>query len=168
MPRRSVLRVRAILAFALAATASAACGGSSYEGSGSAPCRPVLASDYDQSCVVDTDCLTVGQVSQCPATACDSCATEAINQSAMAQYMSAFAQAFATSPRPGFCGCPCTVNGICRAGKCQAGYCEPGPADTLPACTDAGGQCDYAANTSCNGIGPPDSCAYSDEVCCLN
>jgi hypothetical protein len=28
--------------------------------------------------------------------------------------------------------------------------------------------CAYSANTTCNGMGPPDACAYSDEFCCLN
>ena len=136
-----------------------------------APCSPVLASDYDQSCTVDTDCVAVGEVSSCPAFACDGCTTEAINKSVMAQYMTAFAQAF-TSKAPGTgCGCPCESGAVCRGGKCQAAFCGPPTADTLPACAnagDAGGMCLYSANATCSGMGPPDACAYSDEFCCLN
>lgn len=133
-------------------------------------CSIVLASDYDQSCVVDSDCVAVGQAPQCPATACDGCTTEGINRSAMAQYMTAFARAQASSPMGPFdvCGCPCESGAVCHSSKCQAAFCEPPPPDTLPACADAGGRCAYSANTTCNGAGPPDACAYSDEFCCLN
>jgi hypothetical protein len=180
------MRVKAVVAFALAASAAAACGVGSYQGSdagaagsntgassGSATspralCSIVLASDYDQSCTLDSDCVEVGQVPQCPITTCDGCTTEAINRSAMAPYMSAFKRALASSSISGFCGCPCTGNAICRGGKCEEGFCEPSPSDTLPACANGGGTCVYSASTICNGTGPPDSCAYSDELCCLN
>jgi hypothetical protein len=46
--------------------------------------------------------------------------------------------------------------------------CSPPLTDTLSACTNLGGKCMYSANTTCNGMGPPGSCAYSDEVCCLS
>jgi hypothetical protein len=133
-----------------------------------AGCNAVIASDYDQSCVVDTDCvLVMGEVRGCPATACY-CPEAAINKDARAQYMAAFAQAVASEPPGGpHCGCPCIGGALCRAGKCQAGSCGAPPTDTLPTCADAGGTCDYSANTTCNAIGPPDACAYSDEVCCL-
>ena len=133
-----------------------------------ASCNVVLASDYDQSCVVDTDCVGVGEVPMCPATACDGCLTQAINKSAMAQYMIALSQAFASESPGEACGCPCEgIGALCRGGKCQAAFCGPPLADTLPACANAGGACAYKANTTCNGIGLPDACAYSDEVCCL-
>jgi hypothetical protein len=82
--------------------------------------------------------------------------------------MTAFAQAFASKASGTGCGCPCESGALCRSGKCQAAFCGPPPADTLPACADAGGRCAYSANTTCNGMGPPDACAYSDEFCCLN
>jgi hypothetical protein len=135
------------------------------------PCSPVIASDYDQSCTVDTDCVAVGEVPSCPVEgAIDGCTTEAINKSALTQYMTAFAQAFA-SRTGGGSSCPCESGAVCRSGKCQAAFCGPPPADTLPACAnagDAGGMCAYSANTTCSGVGPPDACAYSDEFCCLN
>jgi hypothetical protein len=131
-------------------------------------CSPVLASDYDQSCTVDTDCVAVGEISSCPASGCDGCTTEAVNKSVMAQYTAAFAQAFASGPSGPGCNCPCESGAVCRGGKCQAAFCGPPLTDTLSACADAGGQCAYSANTTCSGMGPPDACAYSDEFCCLN
>ena len=136
------------------------------------PCRPVLPSDYDQSCTGDTDCVPVGEVSSCPDLTCDGCPTQAINKGALAQYMTAMAKAIAFAGQtstPRFCSCPCLgFGGLCRGGKCQAAFCGPPSADTLPACADAGGICGYSANTTCNAMGPPDGCAYSDEVCCVN
>jgi hypothetical protein len=132
-------------------------------------CSIVLASNHDRSCTVDTDCLAVGEVPSCPAGGCDGCTTEAINNSAIAQYMTAFAQAFA-SRAGGGCNCPCESGAVCRGGKCQAAFCGPPPTDTLAACAeagDAGGMCVYSANTTCSGMGPPDACAYADEFCCL-
>jgi hypothetical protein len=134
------------------------------------PCSPVLASDYDQSCMVDADCVAVGEVSSCPAFACDGCTTAGINKSAMAQYTTAFDQAFAAKEPGTGCRCPCESGAVCRGGKCQAAFCGPPTADTLPACEsagDAGGMCLYSANATCSGTGPPDACAYSDEFCCL-
>jgi hypothetical protein len=61
-------------------------------------CTPVLAADYDQSCVVDSDCVAVGQVPSCPVNACDGCTTEAVNKSAATQYMTAFTQLCRASP----------------------------------------------------------------------
>jgi hypothetical protein len=133
-----------------------------------AACSAVLASSYDQSCVVDTDCVAVGEIPSCPASGCDGCTTAAVNKSVMTQYATAFAQAFASKALGTGCGCPCESGALCRGGKCQAGFCGPPPSDTLPACADAGGMCAYSANTTCSGTGPPDACAYPDEFCCLN
>jgi hypothetical protein len=130
-------------------------------------CSIVVASDYDQSCAADTDCVAVGEVSGCPAIECDVCATEAVNKHAAPRYQAALSQALASSPAGTPCGCPCESGAVCRGGTCQAAFCVPPRTDTLPACADAGGTCAYSANTTCNGMGPPDACAYSDEVCCL-
>jgi hypothetical protein len=133
------------------------------------PCTPVLASGYDQSCDADTDCVGVGEVPSCSTSTC-ACPTAAVNKSANAQYSALFSQVTAAHP-PAPCNCPCLSGAICRDGTCQAAYCGPPPADTLPGCAnagDAGGMCAYSANTTCSGMGPPDACAYSDEVCCLN
>jgi hypothetical protein len=132
-----------------------------------AVCSPVLASDYDQSCVADTDCVTVGQVTQCPAVPCDACPLWAINAVEATQYQAAFTRAIASEPAGEGCACPCAGIAICRNGKCKQGYCIPDRADTLAACADAGGRCSYAANTTCSALGPPSSCAFADETCCL-
>ena len=129
-------------------------------------CSPVLASNYDQSCDADTQCVGVGEVPQCPAGACNGCLTQAVNQGAVAEYMAALSRALASVGTGEACNCPCEALAICRSGKCEYGFCGPPSTDTLPACADAGGQCSYSANSTCNAMGPPDSCAYSDEVCC--
>jgi len=133
----------------------------------SASCSIVLASQYDQSCTVDSDCVPVGEVGSCPASACDGCWSAAINHCAAPQYMSALARVFASLPPGSACNCPAegSPGAICRAGKCQLPSFVAD--DTLPACADAGGQCALSAGITCNRMGPPDSCAYSDEVCCL-
>jgi hypothetical protein len=133
-----------------------------------AACSVVLAANYDQSCTVDSDCVGVGEVPSCPATACDSCEGSAINREAMVRYQAAFVQAIASVVGQ-FCGCRFGGGAICRTGYCKLGGGAPDYADTLPACVDAGGQCAYITDTICGGgLGPPDACAYSDESCCLN
>ena len=187
----ATVRVKAIVAFALAAIGNVGCGatpiqvpdagaagsGGSNPGDGSADaassnpggCHAVLASDYDQSCVVDTDCVGVGEVPTCPVSACDGCLAQGINKNAVAQYLAALSQAFTSAPPGEQCACPCEgIGALCRGGKCQAASCSPPRSDTLPACANAGGTCAYRANTTCNATGPPDACAYSDEFCCLN
>jgi hypothetical protein len=130
-----------------------------------ATCTSLLASAYDHSCDADTDCVGVGEVPSCSTSTC-ACPTAAINKSANAQYSALFSQVTAAYP-PEACNCPCLSGAICRSGTCQAAFCGPPTADTLPSCADAGGTCSYSANTTCNGMGPPDACAYSDEVCCV-
>jgi hypothetical protein len=130
------------------------------------PCAPVLAPAYDQSCTQDSDCVAVGEVPSCPASACAFCNTQGINQNALAAYAAAFARAVATVDGGGTCECPCESGAICRSGKCQSSGCAPAQADTLPTCAGAGGTCAYSANTTCGSAGPPDACAYSDEICC--
>jgi hypothetical protein len=127
-------------------------------------CTVVLPSDYDQSCAVDSDCIAVGQLGQCPASACDGCLTEAINKSVWSRYETALHQAFATDPPVGICNCPSMVVTCCRHGTCQGVGCFS-RADTLPACADAGGTCVPVA--SCGHPGPQGGCAYSDEMCCV-
>lgn len=128
-------------------------------------CRPVLASDYDQSCTVDTDCVTVGEVSSCPADCYIACALWTISKKVAPQYMTALSLAAAgTSPPACFCpaeGLPC-----CRSGSCTT-TCSS-RTDALPACADAGGYCIVQAGCGSGMEGPSGACAYSDETCCLN
>jgi hypothetical protein len=133
---------------------------------GCEPCEIVLASDYDQSCTYDSDCTAVGQVSACPAGECDSCPSEAVNNSAAVAYKSALSSALSSASGE-TCECPCDGLAVCRAGKCQVA-CVPPPSDTLAACSSVGGICGYSMNTLCSKSGPSNACAYSDEICCLD
>jgi hypothetical protein len=131
-----------------------------------AACSSVLAADYDQSCMTDSDCVLVGQVPSCPASACDGCATQSLNQADVGRYQMAFLPAIASAPQSQNCNCPCQGVAVCRAGKCQNGGCAPPAADTTPACVMAGGQCAYMAKAKCSRMVGGD-CTYADEVCCI-
>ena len=133
---------------------------------GSASCAIVLASQYDQSCIVDSDCVGVGEVPSCPAAACDSCITAAVNKSAAAQYGKVFEEAFASSPPGTLCGCNCESSPACSNGKCQARSCGSSPSGPMDPCPILGGRC-VSASTPCDRIGPADSCASPEELCCL-
>jgi hypothetical protein len=132
-------------------------------------CTLVVPSDSDQSCVTDDDCVVVGDLPACPAPACLACDQAALNKSAQAPYQAALAKALAAlGPVPGNCNCPCESGlALCRGGTCQVASCSAPSGDTLPVCRNVGGQCEYAANTTCARNGPAASCAYADEVCCL-
>ncbi len=124
--------------------------------------RPVLASNYDQSCATDTDCIAIAEWDGC--FPLGNCPTAAISKSADAQYQSDVAKApcFETS------GCVATFGPCCRNGACAMNEACGSPADTLPACAEAGGACGaFVIQCGDKGAGPPDSCAYPDEMCCL-
>ena len=156
------MRVREIIAVALIVAGLGACGatpaqlpdggaaGSNTGGSsGSAgasggstssdpgACIVVLASDYDQSCVVDTDCVAVNEVRRCPITDCSGCLRKGVNKGAMAQYTAALSQDVSLEPPGVVCHCPCEGPTVCREGKCLAASCIPPPADTRAACANA-------------------------------
>jgi hypothetical protein len=83
----------------------------------------VLASEYDQSCSVNTDCMSVGEVQSCPATQCAFCMTGTINRGVASNYMKAFSSATANVPLDaGTCNCGAAGPPCCRSGKCQACY----------------------------------------------
>ncbi|MGH7437837.1 MAG: hypothetical protein ACRENE_19335 [Polyangiaceae bacterium] len=123
--------------------------------------RPILASNYDQSCQTDTDCVAVGEGSACSVVS--PCSNAAISRTAYARYQSDVA----TAPCFAVVSCTYQLGPCCRQGTCRMNECFS-PADTLTACADAGGACG-AFVTSCGtkGAGPPGSCAYPDETCCL-
>jgi hypothetical protein len=134
------------------------------------PCTLVVASDYDQSCAVDTDCIQVAEVPACPVSPmlCYNCAMATINGSAMASYRAAFSAVVGAATGP-LCNCPEIGFPCCRSGMCKAN-CFVEPADTLPLCADAGGLCAFPARFGCpsGAEGPADACAYPDEICCRN
>lgn len=130
-------------------------------------CVTVLASDYDQSCSLDADCVAVPQKPDCQPTCWNCFFSEAINKNAFPQYYMALLQAFASEGPP----CNCPAEGIepacCRNGTCQTA-CSTA-ADVLPACAAMRGECLYneiSHPVSCGWLGPPNSCAYPDEICC--
>ena len=129
----------------------------------------ISASNYDQSCNVDSDCVQVSAGDYCSTATCH-CGGSAINVRALAQFKADVSKTPLGSGAVmgAICGCPCESGAVCRSGTCQPAFCLPPPTDTLPACAEAGGMCTYSAIIICNRTGPPDSCAYSDEVCCLN
>jgi hypothetical protein len=135
-----------------------------------APCM-ISASNYDQSCMVDTDCAEVASGDYCSVSGgiCPNCGGTAINVGALAQFNADVSKTPIGSGALGDVSCGCRfVNGpCCRHGVCQ-GEVEACsfPTDTLPACADAGGAC--MPFVPCIRSGPPDACAYSDESCCLN
>jgi len=130
-------------------------------------CEVVVPSDYDTSCMGDSDCAEVGQVSACPASACDGCNLSAVSNGAAAAYKSALTRALASIPMGQECSCPCDGGfAVCRAGKCEAAFCGPPVSDTLPSCENALGTCQYSRNTTCTQ-GAANACAYADEVCCV-
>jgi hypothetical protein len=121
-------------------TAATGCGTSTAsDGDGSdaatvdANAQIVQASDYDQSCATDTDCVSVTEgnichpsVSQCP--------NAAISQSAFAQYQADVDQALTYCDDPSACGFvspPCCVGGKCQAGsQCSGAVLTDASADT--------------------------------------
>ncbi|HEX8796038.1 MAG TPA: hypothetical protein VF765_34045 [Polyangiaceae bacterium] len=80
----------------------------------------VMASDYDQTCSEDTDCVNVGEVLTCPANECSFCRIETISTRAAAQYMATFALSTAAIPTDSVpCGCPDEGRACCIRGRCQ-------------------------------------------------
>jgi hypothetical protein len=132
-------------------------------------CKPVIPSNYDQSCAADSDCVLGGQVLGCPASLCDFCELNIVGRGS-AQYMADLAAAAKTVPAGGACGCGTTGSPCCRGGVCVPYNSCAAPADTLPVCADAGGTCvqHLTYGIQCEAPGPSDACAYSDEICCLD
>jgi hypothetical protein len=126
----------------------------------------VFASNYDQSCRTDSDCVPVEEGNFCDPGSNNGCTNAAINQSALSRYNAALAQTQA-GVCIGLAGCPEEIGPCCRQGICTS-HCFAPPSDTLPGCADAGGWCSPFVVQCGNGEGPPDSCAYPDETCCLN
>jgi hypothetical protein len=124
--------------------------------------RPIQASDYDQTCATDMDCVAIAEGNAC--SIISPCPTAAINKGALARYQSDIVQ----TPCFELSGCLSGGDPCCRRGSCQMNTACSSAADTLPACAEAGGACDtFLAQCGSKGAGPPDACAYSDEICCL-
>ena len=128
--------------------------------------QTIKASNYDQSCASDSDCVAVTEGDFCVPGA-NVCPMATISKSGLAQYQADVAKTQA-AVCGAFAGCPELGTPCCRSGTCQPGVSCTAPSDTLPACADAGGTCGaFVVGCGGQGAGPPDSCAYPDEMCCL-
>jgi hypothetical protein len=127
----------------------------------------ISAASYDQSCIVDTDCQEVTSTNYCAASCL--CGGSAINIGAASQFNADISETPLGSGALGPVGCPCaqTPGPCCRSGTCTTTCFSA--SDTLPSCADAGGTClvSRPGSVTCTNDGPPDACAYSDEVCCV-
>ncbi len=127
----------------------------------------IVASNYDLSCTSDLDCALVPVGDFCYPGA-NNCSLGAISQRALPQYQSDVSQTYAARC---FAAGNCPATSVCcRNGQCQSDNCVL-EVDTLPACANAGGVCrptgTGGVRSACTVNGPPDSCAYPDETCCL-
>lgn len=125
------------------------------------------ASAYDQSCQTSSDCFGVAVGDFCHPN--PGCPNAAINKTAMPQYQADIAKTYGAGSCVALSSCGLYFGPCCRRGSCQMNTgCTATPSDTLPACSDAGGTCGaFIAQCGSKGAGPPDSCAYADEMCCL-
>jgi hypothetical protein len=121
-------------------TSSADAGDGDMDGSAEAAtvdanAQVVRASDYDQSCATDTDCLPVTEGNVCHPSA-GQCPNAAISNGAYAQYQADVDKALTFCDDPSACGFLSPA--CCVGGKCQVGsQCSNGvPAD---AAADTGG-----------------------------
>jgi hypothetical protein len=98
----------------------------------------VQASDYDQSCAVDSDCVAVSEGNACYPCALG-CTNAAIRAAAYAQYQADVARTFAFAP--GGCQAVCLGrrNPCCRAGRCRADSECPNPYAVGEDATDGAG-----------------------------
>jgi hypothetical protein len=80
----------------------------------------ISASDYDQSCSVDSDCVDVGEGNACfPCTVI--CKVAPISRGALPAYQSDVAETIGARETEGVsCGCPLEPIPCCRSGLCTA------------------------------------------------
>jgi hypothetical protein len=89
----------------------------------------IRASDYDQSCAMDSDCVEVTEGNSCVVGGCG-CGGVAINRCALPRYqadLEASGVQFVET-----CNCPADFGACCRGGRCVDNFC------CLNACPDAG------------------------------
>jgi hypothetical protein len=129
---------------------------------------PFVASNYPQSCTVDTDCSVVTSGDYCSSQCM--CGGSPINTTGLAQFnadISATPLGSGAIPVAS-CGCPVFGRVCCLSGTCKIDSFACDQKDTLAACADAGGSCGQGVVQCGKGNGPPNSCALPNETCCLN
>jgi hypothetical protein len=126
----------------------------------------IQASDYDQSCATDSDCVPIAAGDFCHPN--PGCSNAAINKSALARYQADIAKTYGAGSCTALSSCGFSQGPCCRQGTCLMNLaCAAIPADTLPPCADAGGTCGTFVGCAPGRAGPPDACAYPDQTCCL-
>jgi hypothetical protein len=78
-------------------------------------CGTIKASDYDQSCTLDSDCVTEPEGNFCESNHCTNCAGAVISVKAQAQYEADLASKIST---PFICPCPLGPSAVCNHGRC--------------------------------------------------
>jgi hypothetical protein len=111
---------------------------------GDASIKLVQASDYDQSCTVDTDCQQIAEGNACVSCAFGCPVGGAINVSALTQYNADIANTPAVGQGCPALPCVATEFPCCIGGKCQVGnQCSnPTPTD---AAAETGAEADATA-----------------------
>lgn len=84
-------------------------------------CGTITASDYDQSCSSDSDCVGVPEGDLCDPDLCIDCVGGAINVSAQSQYQADLQSK--NSGAPMVCSCPMGPRVACNSGTCGVGGC---------------------------------------------
>jgi hypothetical protein len=104
----------------------------------------IAASDYDQSCAVDTDCVGITAGDLCDGR-CTNCVNAAINVRDQAKYQSDFSSKVRKEVE-----CPCPAGVVsCHAGTCIPGMFFPvAPADAAAGDAAADTGADVAADAS--------------------
>lgn len=121
-------------------------------------CRVVLASDYDQACTHDTDCVAVGEVPSCPAAACDGCPAYTVSTEALAQYTATF-RAAAAAIAGADCGCP-ALNPYCLwIGAGVGVHLGQAAGSVVPGWAEVVDRLEREA-----GLSPPRGIPYTDRI----
>ena len=82
----------------------------------------IQASNYDQSCKVDSDCVGVAEGNACFPCVIQCQSGGAINRNALSRYQSDISKTVGARETAGLtpCGCPATFAPCCRSGTCHA------------------------------------------------
>jgi len=115
----------------------------------------IQASNYDQSCTTNSDCIAVGEGNACYVCEIE-CTSAAINKSAESQYKADVAKTPAAEGGA-LCGCPAEFGPCCRGGTCHADLQCQNPLPVADAAADTGAD----AATDGGGSTDADACAPS-------
>jgi hypothetical protein len=121
---RFPLGISAIGLLPLASAMGSGCGTGNEVACTDANVQTISASNYDQSCKVDSDCVAIAVGDACYACLVQCMTGGAINRSDLSRYQSDLsktigAQEIGGMPVP--CGCPAYSGPCCRSGFCTSG-----------------------------------------------